>query len=43
VYGAYLKDQLVETHTDDVETFAAALTRLLERLDEQQQAPITVK
>jgi len=36
VYGEYLKDQVVETHTDDPDTFVAALTRLLAKLDEQQ-------
>ena len=33
VYGKYLKDQVVESHTDDPDTFAAALTTLLTRLD----------
>jgi hypothetical protein len=32
VYGQYLKDQIVETHSEEPESFAAALTRLLDRL-----------
>ena len=37
VYGEYLKDQVVETHTDDPQTFVDALTRLLARLDAEQE------
>jgi hypothetical protein len=33
VYGEYLKEQLIETHTDDPNTFVDALEKMLGRLD----------
>jgi hypothetical protein len=41
VYDEHLKGQLIETHTDDADTFTVALGKLLEQLDEQNQSRAT--